>query len=75
MFEVTWLPEALADLEKHFDFLNEKSPKGAKWSAHELKGQKETALFLRSSPSRKSVRVPEVGQPMVRSLIAILRLN
>jgi plasmid stabilization system protein ParE len=29
MFEVIWLPEALADLEGHFDFLNEKSPKAA----------------------------------------------
>lgn len=29
MFEVSWLPEALADLQRHFDFLNEKNPEAA----------------------------------------------
>ncbi|MEO0886467.1 MAG: type II toxin-antitoxin system RelE/ParE family toxin [Cyanobacteria bacterium J06648_10] len=29
MHQVTWLPDALADLDKHFDFLNEKSPTAA----------------------------------------------
>jgi plasmid stabilization system protein ParE len=29
MFEVVWLPVALKDLERHFDFLNEKNPGAA----------------------------------------------
>jgi plasmid stabilization system protein ParE len=29
MFEVSWLPEALADLERHFEFLNELNPDAA----------------------------------------------
>jgi plasmid stabilization system protein ParE len=29
MFEVSWLPEAMADLERHFEFLNERNPEAA----------------------------------------------
>jgi plasmid stabilization system protein ParE len=29
MLEVIWLPVALKDLERHFDFLNEKNPEAA----------------------------------------------
>lgn len=29
MYEVIWLPEALSDLESHFDYLNERNPEAA----------------------------------------------
>ena len=29
MFEVIWLPDAFSDLEKQFEFLNEKNPDAA----------------------------------------------
>lgn len=49
MFEVIWLSDALHDLEKHFDFLNEKNPDAASRAA---KAILSSAASLAKSPQR-----------------------
>ena len=49
MFEVIWLPEALQDLDNHFDFLNEKNPEAASRAVRLILS---AAASLAKSPQR-----------------------
>jgi plasmid stabilization system protein ParE len=49
MFEVIWLPIALKDLERHFDFLNDKNPEAASRASRALLN---AGASLSQSPER-----------------------
>ena len=62
MFEVVWLPEALSDLEKQFDFLNEKNPDAA---SRAIRAILSAAASLAKSPQRGSA-IPDSNQRKLR---------
>lgn len=62
MFEVIWLPEALSDLEKQFDFLNEKNPDAASSAVRAILS---SAASLAKSPGRGPT-VPGTPQRKLR---------
>jgi plasmid stabilization system protein ParE len=49
MFEVIWLPDALTELERQFDFLNEKNPDAA---SRAVRAILSAAASLAKSPER-----------------------
>ncbi|NJN49784.1 MAG: type II toxin-antitoxin system RelE/ParE family toxin [Alkalinema sp. RL_2_19] len=49
MFEVTWLPAALNDLDRQFAFLNEQNPEAASRAVRAILG---AAASLAKSPQR-----------------------
>ncbi len=53
MFQLSWLPEALADLQKQFDFLNEKNPEAASRAVRAILAPLGNCDFIRINPVRK----------------------
>ena len=62
MFEVIWLPDALRDLEKQFDFLNAKNPDAA---SHATRAILSAAASLAKSPQR-GVAISKSNQRKLR---------
>jgi plasmid stabilization system protein ParE len=62
MFEVVWLPDALNDLEKQFDFLNEKNPNAA---SRAVRAILSAAASLAKSPQR-GTPIPDSKQRKLR---------
>ncbi|MBW4661056.1 MAG: type II toxin-antitoxin system RelE/ParE family toxin [Drouetiella hepatica Uher 2000/2452] len=62
MLEVSWLPEALADLQRQFDFLNEKNPEAASRAVRAILSAGAT---LARSPHR-GVAIPGTSQRKLR---------
>ncbi|MFM7448013.1 MAG: type II toxin-antitoxin system RelE/ParE family toxin [Leptolyngbyaceae cyanobacterium] len=62
MFEVIWLPAALSDLERHFDFLNEKNASVASRAARMILN---AGASLSNYPER-GVAIPGTNQRKLR---------
>lgn len=62
MFEVIWLPVALKDLERQFDFLNEKNPEAASRASRALLN---TGASLSKNPERGKI-IPGTNQRKIR---------
>ena len=64
MFEVIWLPDALSDLDKQFDFLNEKNPGAASRAVRTILS---AASSLAKLPQRGAT-IPGTNQRKLRVL-------
>lgn len=61
-FEVVWLPAAFSDLERQFNFLNEKNPDAASRATRAILS---AGASLASNPERGTL-VPETDQRKLR---------
>ena len=62
MFDVSWLPEAMTDLERHFEFLNERNPDAA---SRAVRAILSAGSSLARSPDRGNT-VPDSMQRKLR---------
>lgn len=62
MYEVVWLPEALQDLDKQFEFLNDRNPDAASRAVRLILS---AAASLAKSPQR-GLAVPNTDQRKLR---------
>jgi plasmid stabilization system protein ParE len=62
MFDVSWLPEAMADLERHFEFLNERNPDAASRAVRAILA---AGSSLAQSPDRGTA-IPDTSQRKLR---------
>jgi plasmid stabilization system protein ParE len=65
MFEVIWLPDALKDLDRQFDFLNERDPKVASRAVRAILGAGAVVMDIARKRPRVSfgklrLRFPEI---------------
>ena len=62
MFDVSWLPEAMADLERHFEFLNAQNPDAA---SRAVRAILSAGSSLAQLPDRGTA-IPDISQRKLR---------